>query len=73
MSHIKYNYVLTHFVWMIIRLQYKNSIKMAIFAKSEKDAGFGIRTQASKSVVKQNPINANWPSQRRRALNCIYS
>ena len=29
---------------------------MAIFANSEKDAGFGIRTWAGKSVVKRNPI-----------------
>ena len=48
MSRIKHNYVLTYFVQKIIRLQYKNSIKVA---KSEKDARFGIRTRASKSVV----------------------
>ena len=47
---------MTYFVQTIIRPQYKNGIKMAIFAKSEKDAGFGIRTRASKSVVKRNPI-----------------
>ena len=29
---------------------------MVIFAKNEKDAGFGIRTRAGKSVVKRNPI-----------------
>ena len=29
---------------------------MAIFAKSEKDAGFEIRTRAGKSIVKRNPI-----------------
>ena len=56
MSLIKYNFVLTYFVWTIIRHQYKNSIKMAIFAKSEKHAGFGIRTRDGKSVVKRNPI-----------------
>ena len=29
---------------------------MAISAKSEKDAGFRIQTQAVNSVVKQNPV-----------------
>ena len=29
---------------------------MAIFAKSDKDAGFRIRTRVGKSVVKRNPI-----------------
>ena len=66
-------YALTYFVWAIIRLQDKNSIKMAIFAKSEKDAGLGVRTPAGKSAVKAESHRFNTPSGNRRALNCIYS
>ena len=57
----------------VIHLQYKNGIKMAIFAKSENDARLGFRTPAGKSVVKEESHRSNTPNGNRRALNCIYS
>ena len=61
-------YALTYFVWTIISLQYKNSIKMAIFAKSEKDVWLGFRTRASKSVVKKKSLCANRPSGKKARI-----